>query len=282
MFRVAKNEYVKWITNPKMIIIAVMFIFTYDFVIRELIVAAEKMGEKLQILEGFIGISNSQLLLMMLPVVFIGLMGDFPRMDANAMFYIHRVGRVNWLLGQMIFAAMASGTYLLALLGFSTVTLLGKCSFHNAWSEITTKYYLFAPNEYAGTVANLTTGRLYNNLPPVNAAVHIVLLMFLFFMVIAMLLLVGFVGGAQSAGIVVATGILCIGNVLAYMENRLRWVFPTAHAILELHFDPIYNTPVFDVWLSYVYYVGLLFVLFMVAFLCIDRLDFTKIKELER
>ena len=144
MFRVAKNEYVKWITNPKMIIIAVMFIFTYDFVIRELIVAAEKMGEKLQILEGFIGISNSQLLLMMLPVVFIGLMGDFPRMDANAMFYIHRVGRVNWLLGQMIFAAMASGTYLLALLGFSTVTLLGKCSFHNAWSEITTKYYLFA------------------------------------------------------------------------------------------------------------------------------------------
>ena len=125
VFRVAKNEYIKWIRNPKMIVLLVMLIFSFDYVILELTEAADKMGEKLQIFEGFIGISNSQLLLMIIPIVFVGLMGDFPRVDGNAMFYINRVGKSNWLLGQMLFAVMAAGTYLLALVGFSVMTFLG-------------------------------------------------------------------------------------------------------------------------------------------------------------
>lgn len=280
-FRVAKNAYIKWISNPKMIILLVMLIFAYDYVIVELTTAAGKMGEKLQIFEGFIGIANSQLLLMVIPIVFVGLMGDFPRVDGNAMFYIQRVGKSNWLMGQVLFAVMASATYLVALVGFSMVALLGRCYFTNIWSDVTTKYYLFAPNDYLSKVANLTTGRLYNNLPPVDAALNIVLLMFLFLMLISMMLLVGFVCKARLAGIVVTTGILCLGNVLAYMENNLRWCFPTSHAILEIHFDEIYKKPIMDMRLSYLYYVILMIILFAVAFVCIDKYDFSKIQELE-
>lgn len=281
VFRVAKNEYIKWIRNPKMIVLLVMLIFSFDYVILELTEAADKMGEKLQIFEGFIGISNSQLLLMIIPIVFVGLMGDFPRVDGNAMFYINRVGKSNWLLGQMLFAVMAAGTYLLALLGFSVMTFLGRCFASNIWSEVTTKYYIFAPNDYASRVANLTTGRLYNNLPPIDAALNIMGLMFLFLVLIAMMLLVGFVSKARMVGIVMTTGILCLGNVLAYLENNIRWFFPTAHAILEIHFDEIYKEPIMDMRLSYIYYIAFIIVLFVVAYLCIDNYDFSKIQELE-
>lgn len=281
VLRVAKTEYVKWICNPKMIILLVMLIFAYDYVIMELITAADKMGEKLQVFEGFIGISNSQLLLMIIPIVFVGLMGDFPRVDGNAMFYIHRVGKTNWLIGQALFAVMASGTYLAVLLGFSVISFVGRCFISNTWSEITTKYYIFAPNDYQSTVANLTTGRLYNNLPPINAALHILGLMFLFLLLISMMLLVGFVCKARMVGIVATTGILCVGNVLAYMENGIRWFFPTGHAILEIHFDEIYKKPIMDVRWSYIYYIVLIFILFAAAFLAIDNYDFSKIRELE-
>lgn len=281
VFRVAKNEYTKWIRNPKLIILLVMFIFAYDYVIKELITAAGKMGQELQIFEGFIGISNSQLLLMIIPIVFVGLMGDFPRVDGNAMFYIHRVGRNNWLMGQMLFAVMASGTYLTALLGFSVITLLGKGFVTNIWSDITTKYYIFAPNDYASPVANLTTGRLYNNIPPLDATLNILGLMFLFLILISMMLLVGFVCKARMTGIVVTTGILCVGNVLAYMENNIRWLFPTSHAVLEIHFDEIYKKPIMDMRLSYLYYIILLIILFIVAFIFIDKYDFSKVQELE-
>ena len=281
VLRVAKTEYVKWIRNPKMIILLVMLIFAYDYVILELIEAADKMGEKLQVLEGFIGISNSQLLLMILPIVFVGLMGDFPRVDGNAMFYIHRVGKGNWLFGQVLFAAMAAGTYLFALLGFSCLMLFGRCYVGNLWSEITTKYYLFAPNDYMSTVANLTTGRLYNNLPPWNAALHICGLMFLFLLLISMLLLVGFVCKLRIGGIIVSVGILCLGNVLAYMENGIRWIFPTAHAIMEIHFDEIYRKPIMDMRFSYIYFFILILVCVMISYIAIDHYDFSRIQEME-
>lgn len=281
IFRVAKNEYVKWITNPKMIILLVMLIFAYDYVILELTEAADKMQEKLHFLEGFIGISNSQLLLMIIPIVFVGLMGDFPRVDGNAMFYIYRVGKNNWLLGQVLFSMMACATYLFLLLGFCMLTFLGRSYVGNTWSEITTKYYIFAPNDYGSIVANLTTGRLYNNLPPINAGFHILGLMFLFLLLISMMLLASFVCKIRVGGIVAVTGILCIGNVLAYMENNVRWLFPTAHAILELHFDEIYKKPIMDMRLSYLYYLFLIVICFLIAYLRIDNYDFSKIQEME-
>ncbi len=281
IFRVAKNEYIKWIHNPKLIIVLVMFIFAYDYVIKELTTAADKMREELQIFEGFIGISNSQLLLMIIPIVFVGLMGDFPRVDGNAMFYIHRVGKSNWLLGQMLFSVMASATYLVALLGFSTLTFIGRWFWDNKWSNVTTRYYIFAPDDYMSPVANLTTGRLYNNMPPLSAMLNILGLMFLFLLLISMMLLIGFICKARIVGIVVTTGILCVGNVLAYMENGIRWLFPTGHAIMEIHFDEIYREPIMALQWSYIYYIVLIFILFVVAFLMIDGYDFSKIQELE-
>ena len=121
---------------------------------------------------------------MIIPIVFVGIMGDFPRVDGNAMFYIHRVGRVNWLLGEMLFAVLASATYLLTIFGFGTLTLLGRCYTANVWSEVTTKYYQFAPLEYDSKVANLTTGRLYNNMTPVTAFFNIAGLMTLLLILI--------------------------------------------------------------------------------------------------
>lgn len=281
VFRVAKTEYVKWIRNPKMIILLVMLIFAYDYVILELTTAADKMGEQLQIFEGFIGISNSQLLLMIIPIVFVGLMGDFPRVDGNAMFYIYRIGKSNWILGQMVFAMMAAGTYLLALIGFSCLTLWGRCYAENRWSEITTKYYLFAPNDYMSTVANLTTGRLYNNLPPWNAVLHICGLMFLFLLLISMMLLTGFVCKMRVGAIILTVGLLCLGNVLAYMENNIRWFFPTVHAILEIHFDEIYKKPIMDLCVSYIYYLVCIIAGVLISYMTIERYDFSRIQEME-
>ena len=281
IFRVAKNEYIKWITNPKMIIALVMFVFAYDYVIKELSEASDKMGEKLQIFEGFIAISNSQLLIMIIPIVFIGLMGEFPRVDGNSMFFISRVGKVNWLLGQMMFAIMASVTYLGSLLLFSMLASVGRSYLANNWSEVTTKYYIFAPNDFKSKVAMLTTGRLYNNLTPVQSVLNIFGLMLLLMLLIAMGLIVSFVLKNKITGVIATTGLICIGNVLAYMENGVRWFFPTSHAVLEIHFDEIYRKPIMGMEWSYLYYLVLIMILFVISFVLIDRYDFSKIQELE-
>ena len=40
----ARTEYVRWLVNPRMIIIAVMLVFVYNFAIAPLQSAAEEMG----------------------------------------------------------------------------------------------------------------------------------------------------------------------------------------------------------------------------------------------
>lgn len=281
IFRVAKNEYLKWITNPKMIIILVMLIFIYDYVIKEFVSAAGKMGVKLQALEGFIGTSNSRLLLMIIPIVFIGIMGDFPRVDHNAMFYIFRVGKINWFTGQVLFSVMASLTYIAVIAGFNIITVLGKCYFTNNWSDVVTKYYIFAPDDTGGIVNNLITGRLYNNMTPVTAFFNIAGLMTLLLILISIILIMSFVLKNRTLGIGITAGIICIGNVMTYMENKIRWIFPTSHSVMEIHFDEIYRKPIFDIRFSYLYYIALIFIFIMVSIFNLDKLDFSRIQELE-
>lgn len=281
IFRVAKNEYLKWITNPKMIIVLVMLIFIYDYVIKELAGAAGKMGVRLQVFEGFIGLSNSHLLLMIIPIVFIGIMGDFPRVDNNAMFYIFRVGKNNWFTGQVLFAVMASFTYIAIVAGFSIISVLGKCYFTNNWSDVTTRYYMFAPDDIGGIVNNLITGRLYNNMTPITAFLNIAALMTLLIILISVILIMCFVLKNRTLGIGISAGIICIGNVMTYIENNIRWFFPTSHSIMEVHFDELYKNPVFDIRFSYLYYIALIFVFIMISMFNLDHLDFSRIQELE-
>ena len=111
--------------------------------------------------------------------------------------------------------------------------------------------------------------------------IHIVVVMLLFLFMISMILLAFFVCKARLFGVILACGGLCIGNVLAYIETGVRWLFPNAHAIMELHFDEIYRKPIMDMRVSYLYYILCIVVLTGIVFWFVDKYDFTKIDELE-
>lgn len=125
-FYVAEGEFIKWIFNPKLLLFAMMFLFIYDYVVKEMVKAAAEMNTKLMVLEPFIAICNSSLLLLVMPSVYLSLMGDFPKVDGNSMYYIQRVGKQNWLMGQLIFSVMTSVTFVFAMVGCSCLSILGK------------------------------------------------------------------------------------------------------------------------------------------------------------
>ena len=155
VFQVAKNEYVKWIYNPRMIIFVVLYMFLYDYIIEEMLNAAGKMNSMLMIYEPFIAMTNSELLIMVIPAVFIVLISDFPRTDGNTMFYIMRTGKTNWLLGQILFALASTVTYLLGILGISIVMVSGHGYSKNIWSPVITDYTKTFPNEIKARIPTL-------------------------------------------------------------------------------------------------------------------------------
>ena len=73
-FKFASSEYVHWITNPKLIILSMMIVFIYEFDIRPLVDAAELMNVKLSILEPFVTIGSSGVIMMILPIMYLVIM----------------------------------------------------------------------------------------------------------------------------------------------------------------------------------------------------------------
>lgn len=77
IWNTARCEFIKLITNPRIIIVGIMLVFIKTLVIEPLVGRAEKYGEPLNILEPFIAVGNSGKLVMFMPCVFLILISDF-------------------------------------------------------------------------------------------------------------------------------------------------------------------------------------------------------------
>lgn len=278
---IAASEYVKWICHPKMTLILIMFVFLYDMVIKKMLDAADAINTSLSVWEPFIAICNSSVLLLIMPSVYIALMGDFPKVDGNAMFYIQRVGKQIWILGQLLFSVMSAMTYtLIVFIGTAACNIFG-AAYANSWSDVTTRYVKFFPNESQSMLANFITGRLYNNMKPIKAFLISFTLMTLYMVLICVMLMTGFIVEKRSIGIGITAAVVCIGSACAQFNTSFKWVFPTAHVLSWLHYDEIYRFQKFKIQYSYLYLIFGILVLYIVDTIFIQKLDFSKISDME-
>ena len=258
-------------------IFLVMMVFIYDMVIKKMVQAAGELHTEIMVLEPFVAVSNSAVLLFIIPGVYLSFMGDFPQIDGNTMFYIQRTGKRNWLFGQFLFSVMASVTFVCATLLGTCVCVVLRCSFQNRWSLVATQYVKYYPERSDSMIANFITGRMYNNLKPVEATLLSVFMMTLYMVLISMMLLTGFAIGKRTINIGVIGIIICLGSAYALSESSARWIYPTAHTLMWLHFDLIYQRQVFPVIYSVGYMVVLIIFLLAVDYLFLDSYDFSKV-----
>ena len=122
IWNTARCEFIKLITNPRIIIVGIMLVFIKTLVIEPLVGRAEKYGEPLNILEPFIAVGNSGKLVMFMPCVFLILISDFPIMGGNTLFFIKRTGKLNWFLGQILSIIMSIFTYIAVI--FTSLSLI--------------------------------------------------------------------------------------------------------------------------------------------------------------
>ena len=98
----AQSEYIKWICSSRMLIFLCALIFIDQFAVKPLVEISKQTGVKLGLFEPFIAITNSDVLLMIMPIVFITLIGDFPKNDGNMLFCVQH-GVLIGCLGKCFF-----------------------------------------------------------------------------------------------------------------------------------------------------------------------------------
>lgn len=85
--------------------------------------------------------------MLIVPLVFLTLIADYPKIDTNTVFYIIRVGRFNWLLGQILKLIFMAVTYLAVIFFGAVIPMLSKGFWYNGWSNVATGFVKMFPDK---------------------------------------------------------------------------------------------------------------------------------------
>ena len=188
-FALAKAEYIKWVCDARMLILAVLLVFIYSFAITPLLENSKTMGQPLNILEPFIAIANSETLMLILPIVFLTLTADFPKIDTNTVFYIIRVGRTNWLVGQILKLIFMVLSFLSVIFIGSVIPMLKDGFWYNGWSDVVTRFVWEYPEKSGNFGVTLLPENLYNQIDLFTAAIESYLMVAGYLMILGLILL---------------------------------------------------------------------------------------------
>lgn len=264
----ARMEYSLWLTNPRMSILLVLLVLIHSMVIQPLAQAGGQIGVRFHLLEPLAALCNSTLILLILPLGFLILMAGFPRMDRGFLLQLYRVGRLNWVLGELLYLCMAAATYLgVVLLGTALCSLPYAPITSPGWSAVATDYVNILGESALKSAVALLPKNLYQQMGPGAAVTGSFLLLFLCLVLMGAILLAASLLRINSLGIAVDAALLLVGAGFVILDSPWMWGFPCAHALIWLHYNPYFRTPVCPLWVSGLYF--LLGAALMTALACV-------------
>ncbi len=277
IWNVAKSEFIKWITNPRIIRAGVLIVFIRSFAVLPMLEQSEKYGEPLNVMEPFIAAGNSGMLALFLPLVFLLLISDFPIMGGNTIFFINRTGKLNWFLGQIVFIIISIFVYIGTIL--LSCMVMSKGTFSTEWSNVITKFNAAFPDEAGGFVSKLIPSNLYNQIPILNAVIGTVLLIAMYLLTLALILCLMKMLYLRGAGLLSALTVIVLGAASCSLKINVMWIFPTANTLMWLHYKEILKEPITPVENSFLYFLILIAVLFTANLFVLRNLQFINIEQ---
>lgn len=252
----AKMEYALWLTNPRMSILLVLLALIHTMVIQPLAQAGGQIGARFHLLEPLAALCNSTLILLILPVGFLVLMADFPRMDRGFLLQLYRVGRLNWVLGELLHLCMAAATYLgVVLAGTALCSLPYEPVTGPGWSGVATGYGAILEDDALKTVAALLPRNLYQQMGPWAAVAKSFFLLFLCLVLLGAVLLTASLLRMRFLGVAADAALFLTGAGFVILDSSWMWAFPCAHALTWVHFNPYFRAPVCPLWASALYFL---------------------------
>lgn len=261
----ARMEYRQWLRNPRMILTAVLFVYIYSIVMAPMFQYAKDIPATVGWFEPFVAVCNNNLLTLLFPLLFLVLMADFPRIEADTMFRVFRAGRRSWLLGQAIMLVMAAVTVIGASFLLCAVLALALGARPElVWSEA---IRIMASNHVI-QVEDLTAllpSNLYYQVTLMEAVWLSGGLLLANCVALGMVMLALSLWNAKRAGMVLCAGAVAAGSALLQANSPGQWVFPTAHFALRQHFTAYFSAPNMTPTASFAYFGVLILTAFLAA-----------------
>lgn len=272
-------EFVKWIADARMMIVLCLCVFIYTFVTEPIKANAELMGEPMNALEPFIATLNSGMVLLIIPLGFLTLISDFPKIDGGTVFYIFRIGKKSWLCGQILRLLMMTLAYIMAIFVSSVGGVITRGFMGEEWSLVATKFASEFPEQSGNFGVLLLPENLYNQMTLPTALLESTLFVAAYLFSLGMILLAFTVGKRKTVGIVVCGLVIALGAALCSINTRLMWALPMAHSIIWLHYTEFLREPIFPVFWSAVYFAAIIAAALIFCVVFLKRFDYDTVSS---
>ena len=270
-------EFIKWIVDARIVIVLCLCVFIYSFVTEPIKANAVMMGEPMNALEPFIATLNSGMVLLILPLGFLTLISDFPKIDGSTIFYIFRIGKKSWFCGQIIRLFLMTAAYILAMFIASVAGVI-TCGFMGEeWSLVATRFASEFPEQSGNFGVLLLPENLYNQMSLPTAVVQSTLFVAAYMFLLGMILLAFSIAKRKTAGIVVCGLLIALGAALCSINTKMMWLFPMAHSIVWLHYTEFLREPVFPVFYSAIYFAAIIAAALIFCIASLKRFDYDTI-----
>lgn len=275
----------QWHKNPR-IIITFILAFILCFLLSDKAVRfADFYGTPMQIVEPFVwtfGDTNSILLASLLLLL---LFADMPFINPSTPFYLMRIDRKKWILGQIIYIILTTVIYLIFIFLATSFLCMRQSFAGNMWSETA------AILGYSGAGSDVALPILVHTLEmstPYECMLNIFLLMLLYTLVMALIMLLmnlkkGYMGGVVSVLVYSLYGFLLspetikvifkLPDQLMYKANvAVGWLSPLNHATYHMHNFGYSLLP--RLWQTYVLFGIFIIILFFLLLRAIRNYSF--------
>ena len=282
---VACYNFRQWSRNPR-VIITFFLAFILCFLLTDKAVRfAQEHGTVMQVMEPFIwtfGDSNSILLTSLLLIL---LFADMPFLSPGTPFFLMRINRRIWMLGQMLYAAAATCIYMVFILLSTGMVCMTNAYPGNVWSRTAAILGYSGEGDKIALPAFVKTLEMSK---PFKCTATIFLLMLLYTLAMVFLMLFFNIWKGQAAGVVSVFAFTVFGFLLnpenlvstfqlpqelAYKARVwVGWISPLNHATYHMHNFGYDRLP--RLWQSCAIFAAFFAVLSMLSLLAIRRYSF--------
>ncbi len=256
-------EVSRFVRSTKIIILALFVIFINILIVEPLRAMSISTGYKLSAFEPYVAIGNSGMIVLILPILFLVIIADFPREGESLYFFNIRCSKRIWVLSQILYAIMISVILAFFVFVISVLLSLDFTDWSMDYSSAVTKYVSMFPERAGEYVVELVPENLYNQMSLFQTLIHTTLLLISYLIMLSMLLLVFSLIKKKIIGIFMDCMLIVLGTIASAVRMRNMWLFPMPHTITWLHYTEYSSVPLFPIGWSYLYF-GIINLLLMV------------------
>lgn len=249
-------DYLQWLRNPRMILLGVLFVYMYTTVLEPMFLLANKMSVQLGWFEPYVAVCNNGLLVLLLPLTFLVLIADFPRVEPDTAFRVFRAGRISWMIGQVLMLILASATVIgLSFIVCTLCSLFMGAQVTFLWSDAIEKTVSHSIIQN-GDLTVFLPSNLFYQVTLGEAVIDSLVLTAACCVTVGLVMLALCVWNVRKFSMLVGSGSIVLGYVLLGTDTDIKWIMPTAHFVLKEHFSAYFSTPNMPVYASLAYFAG--------------------------